>query len=76
MRLLLSLFLLLLSCPVRADHLDEDIEREMARRHVPGMAVVVLKGGRIVRERAYGLANVEHGVKVTPATVFQSGSVG
>lgn len=76
MRLLLSLFLLLLSCPVRADRLDDDIEREMARRHVPGMAVVVLKGGRIVRERAYGLANVEHGVKVTPATVFQSGSVG
>jgi D-alanyl-D-alanine carboxypeptidase len=76
MRLLFALLVLLLSCPARADRLDEAIEAEMARRHVPGMAVIVLKDGRIVRERSYGLANVEHGVKVTPATVFQSGSVG
>ncbi len=76
MRLLLSLLVLLLCCPARADRLDEAIEREMARRHVPGLAVVVLKDGRLVRERGYGLANVEHGVKVTPSTVFQSGSVG
>ncbi|MDB5748593.1 MAG: hypothetical protein JWP72_3441 [Massilia sp.] len=50
--------------------------REMARRHVPGIGVVVIKDGRIVREKGYGLANVEHGVPVTPQTVFQSGSVG
>jgi CubicO group peptidase (beta-lactamase class C family) len=60
----------------RADALDDAIVREMARRQVPGVAVVVVKDGKIVRERGYGLANVEHGVPVTPDTMFQSASVG
>lgn len=61
---------------VRADVLDDAIQREMQRRQVPGVALVVVKDGRIVREQGYGLANVEHGVPVTPDTVFQSASVG
>lgn len=60
----------------RADALDDVIQREMQRRGVPGLALVVVKDGRIVREAGYGLANVEHGVPVTPDTVFQSASVG
>lgn len=60
----------------RADLLDDAISAEMKRRHIPGVAVLVIKDGKIVRERGYGLANVEHGVAVTPKTVFQSGSVG
>jgi len=66
----------LLAGAARADALDEAIEREMKRRQIPGVAVAVIKDGRIVRERGYGLANVEHGVPVTPDTVFQSASVG
>lgn len=62
--------------PVRADALDDAIRREMQRRQVPGLAVVVVKDGKIVRERGYGLANVEHGVPATPDTVFQSASTG
>ncbi|MCD2519111.1 beta-lactamase family protein [Massilia sp. G4R7] len=76
MRPLLLLSALLLACSARADQLDDAIEREMARRHVPGGAVVVLQHGKIVRERGYGLANVEHGVAATPHTMFQSGSIG
>ncbi len=60
----------------RADRLDDAISAEMKRRHIPGLAVLVIKDGKIVREKGYGLANVEHGVPVTPKTVFQSGSVG
>ncbi|MCA1857389.1 beta-lactamase family protein [Massilia oculi] len=66
----------LLAGAVHADPLDDAIEREMRRRQVPGMAVVVVKDGRIVREKGYGLANVEHAVAATPDTVFQSASVG
>lgn len=60
----------------RADRLDDAITAEMKRRHIPGVAVLVIKDGKIVREKGYGLANVEHNVPVTPKTVFQSGSVG
>jgi CubicO group peptidase (beta-lactamase class C family) len=41
----------------------------------PGCAVGIAQNGTIVLERAYGAANLEHGVLNTPATIFESGSV-
>lgn len=67
---------LLLAGAVRADSLDDALLKEMRLRHVPGLSVLVIKDGKVLREKGYGLANIEHGVKVTPQTVFQSGSVG
>ena len=60
----------------RADSLDDALLQEMKRRHVPGLSVLVLKDGKVIKEKGYGLANIEHQVPVTPQTVFQSGSVG
>ncbi len=62
--------------PAHADRLDDALLAEMKRRHVPGLSVLVLKDGKVIKEQGYGLANIEHGVPVTPQTVFQSGSVG
>jgi len=39
----------------------------------PGCAVAVTKDGRIVFERGYGLADLDHDVRITPATVFDVG---
>jgi CubicO group peptidase (beta-lactamase class C family) len=41
----------------------------------PGCAVGVARDGRTVVERAYGLADLEHAVPNTPATIFEAGSV-
>ena len=41
----------------------------------PGCAVAVIHEGEIVYENGYGLADLEHGVPITPKTVFYSGSV-
>jgi len=77
MRLIhLALFSLILASPVRADNLDDAVMAEMKRRHVPGLSVLVLKDGKVIKEKGYGTANLEHGVPVTPQTVFQSGSIG
>jgi len=77
MRLIhLALFSLILASPVRADSLDDAVMAEMKRRHVPGLSVLVLKDGKVIKEKGYGTANLEHGVPVTPQTVFQSGSIG
>jgi D-alanyl-D-alanine carboxypeptidase len=38
--------------------------------------VLVLKDGKVIKEKGYGTANLEHSVPVTPQTVFQSGSIG
>ncbi len=41
----------------------------------PGCAVAVAQHGLTVLSRAYGMADLEHGVPNTPATIFESGSV-
>jgi CubicO group peptidase (beta-lactamase class C family) len=41
----------------------------------PGCAVAVGQGGRAILERAYGMADLEHDVPNTPATIFEGGSV-
>lgn len=48
----------------------------MQSQQIPGLALAVVKDGKIVLARGYGLANVEHQVPVKPETIFQSGSTG
>lgn len=48
----------------------------MQRQHLPGVAIGVIKDGAVVKAQGYGVANIEHGVPVGPATIFQSGSLG
>lgn len=68
---------LMLAMPfAHADALDDKITQEMARRHVPGVSVLVIQDGKVIKEKGYGYANLEHKVPVTEKTVFQSGSVG
>lgn len=61
---------------VHADPIDDFVSSEMSRQHIPGLSLVVVHDGKIVKEKGYGLANIEHQVSVTPDTVFQSGSLG
>jgi CubicO group peptidase (beta-lactamase class C family) len=57
----------------RADAL---VAAEMREQHIPGLALAVLRDGKVVKARGYGLANAELDVAVKPETVFQTGSVG
>jgi D-aminopeptidase len=41
----------------------------------PGGALTLLRGGAVVHERQFGLANLEHGVQVAPDTRFHIASV-
>lgn len=58
-----------------SDSADRFIAREMERKHIPGVAIAVLKGGRVIKATGYGMADLEHGIPVTPQTVFKIGSV-
>ena len=42
---------------------------------VPGCAVAVSRRDTVVLERAWGSANLEHPAPITPATIFEAGSV-
>jgi CubicO group peptidase (beta-lactamase class C family) len=52
------------------------VRSEMERQHIPGVALLVSRAGKIVQAEGFGLSNVELQVPVKPETVFQSGSVG
>ena len=41
----------------------------------PGAAVIVVRGGKILFRKGYGMANLELGVKVEPEMVFRLGSI-
>lgn len=41
----------------------------------PGVAVAVVKDGKIVLQKGYGTANLEYGIPITPKTVFHIASV-
>jgi len=60
----------------QGDAVDVYVRAEMAKQLVPGLALLVSRGGHVIRAQGYGLANVELQVPVKPETIFQSGSVG
>jgi CubicO group peptidase (beta-lactamase class C family) len=55
---------------------NDYVKAEMQRQHIPGLALLIAKNGKIIRAEGFGLANVELQVPVRPETIFQSGSVG
>lgn len=59
-----------------AARVDRYVKEEMTRQQLVGLSLAVFKDGKLVLERGYGSANLEHRVPATPATVYQSGSVG
>ncbi|HJP95089.1 MAG TPA: serine hydrolase domain-containing protein [Pyrinomonadaceae bacterium] len=78
-RSLAAILLLAISCIAQNSFdakVDEYIHSEMQAQQIPGLSLAVIKDGRIVLAKGYGLANVEHQVPVKPETIFQSGSVG
>lgn len=58
---------------VKIDHI---VKEQMLANKIPGVSLAVLRKGKIILLKTYGLANVEHQVPVKPETVFQSGSIG
>ncbi|PYV35027.1 MAG: serine hydrolase [Acidobacteria bacterium] len=55
---------------------DNYVAAEMAREHIPGLALGVYREGRIIKAQGYGLSNVELNALAKPESIFQSGSVG
>ncbi|MDH3424214.1 MAG: beta-lactamase family protein, partial [Gemmatimonadota bacterium] len=54
----------------------DSVFSEYDRSNTPGCAVGVVRNGRLEYGRGYGMANLDHGIAITPQTVFRTGSVG
>jgi CubicO group peptidase (beta-lactamase class C family) len=53
------------------------VDRVFARytKETPGCAVGVARDGQATLTRAYGMADLEHDIPATPATIYEAGSV-
>lgn len=81
MRYLLTLAMMALSFAVahaQNAKLVADIDRLYAARfraEGPGCAVLVARGGEVIYRKAFGMANLEHQVRMVPENVFRIASL-
>jgi CubicO group peptidase (beta-lactamase class C family) len=54
---------------------DAYMKAEMEKNPIPGAQVVVLRNGKVVHDKAYGLASIELSAPVTARTVFPLASI-
>ena len=75
-KILASALLLVSATALFADATDDVVNEALAKQHVPGAWLVVIKDGKVVKREGYGMANIELNVKVKPETMMQTGSIG
>ena len=75
LRNITAVVLLLSAASAQSAAIDSYVRAEMTRLHIPGLALVVVKDQKIVKESYYGLANVELNVPVNDHTSFEIASM-
>ena len=60
--------------PGAPEGVDAFVQAEMARIHIPGLSLAVVKAGKVVMAKGYGFADMERREPVTPETIFSIGS--
>jgi CubicO group peptidase (beta-lactamase class C family) len=53
----------------------DSIFLEWNKPDVPGCALGIIKDGKLIYSRGYGIADLEHAVEITPTSVFGIGSI-
>jgi CubicO group peptidase (beta-lactamase class C family) len=61
--------------PKTVKRVDDYVQAEMTKRHIPGLSIAVVQDGEVVHAKGYGQANVELSVPATADTVYQIGSI-
>jgi CubicO group peptidase (beta-lactamase class C family) len=73
---MITLFLLISALSYgQADSTDLIIQKIMKEQKIVGLSLAVIKNGKPVVNKGYGLANAEHNVPVTAETVIRLGSI-
>ncbi len=69
--------------PAKRDYPESSLTRqvdelfaEWSRPGRPGAAVGIVKDGRLIYARGYGMANLEYDIPITSRSVFRTGSIG
>ena len=59
----------------RADEVDDIITVRMRERDIVGVSLAIVEDGKIIKAKGYGFTDKSGHTPVTPATLFQAGSV-
>jgi len=71
------LFIAFLVSLVSADEKTDKVDKLFSKWDStisPGAALAIIKDGKIIYKRGYGMANLEHNIPITPTSVFRIGS--
>jgi CubicO group peptidase (beta-lactamase class C family) len=52
----------------------DSVFKEWSKRNVPGGAIGIIKDGELIYAKGYGIADLEHGIKIRPSSVFNIGA--
>ena len=63
------------SLSARADTVDDFVEAQMRDHQIVGLSLAIIDDGKICKARGYGFTNKSGKTPITPATLFQAGSV-
>lgn len=55
--------------------IDAYVQKEMEVRQIPGLALAIVRKGNIIKEKGYGLADIQNQVPVKTNTVFELASI-
>lgn len=80
--LLILNLLIIISCsknesktPIKSKEFNREIDDYISSLiradEIPGIAIVVIKNGKIVHKKNYGLANIAHNIPVSDSTMFR-----
>lgn len=58
-----------------ADKVDEFVQSEMKKQQIPGISLAVIKDGKPIKIKSYGVSNVETNTPVTNETAFKIASI-
>jgi len=59
----------------RGVDVDNYVKRQMQRYHIPGVSLAIVKDGKVISAKSYGLASVELNVPATKDSIYQIGSI-
>jgi CubicO group peptidase (beta-lactamase class C family) len=58
----------------QTDAVDSYLMRQMQKNHIPAISVAIVRNGKIIKLKSYGVANIELDVAATPDSAFQVAS--
>jgi len=53
------------------ENIDEYVQHIISRHQLPGVALAIIKDGKVIHQKNYGKANLEHNVPMSDQSIFR-----